>query len=262
MKLPILDNTALNEKVILVTGAGDGIGKQAALHYAKLGATVILLGKTKFKLEQVFDQIIEQNYPEPIILVKDLSQADGQYFEDLADSIEQTLGRLDGVLLNASELGTIQPTANISIEEFDKVMQVNVRSQFFLTQSLIPLLSSSPTASIIFTSSSVSQVPRAYWGTYCISKSATDNMMRLFADEYENSPLRFNSVNPGATRTNMRAKAYPAEQLDNLMAPEEIMGIYQYLMSDVSSNHNGKLFRVQPSSNAAEMHNYIVDIES
>lgn len=246
MKLPDLKNDALKNKVILVTGAGDGIGKQAAIHYAKLGATVILLGKTQFKLEQVFDEIVLNKNPEPIILTVDLSATQQDYFNDLADSIEQELGRLDGILHSAGQLGTIQPTVNIAEKEFDEVMQVNLRSQFFLTQALIPLLLKSENSSVIFTSSSVAQKAKAYWGSYCISKIASDGMMRLFADEYENSNVRFNAINPGATRTNLRAKAYPAEAPESLKSPQDIMPIYEYLMSDISCDSNGNIYIAQP----------------
>lgn len=261
MKLPEIEPSALAKKVILVTGAGDGIGKQAAISYAQHGATVILLGKTQFKLEQTYDEIIAAGHAEPMILPLDLNTVEQQYAEDLADAIEQEFGQLDGLLHNASELGAIQPIVNINASEFDQVMQVNFRAQFFLTRSLIPLLLKSQSGSVVFTSSSVAQQARAYWGTYCMSKFASDGMMQLLADEYENTSIRFNSINPGATRTAMRAKAYPADSTDLLKTPEEIMPSYLYLMSDHSHQLNGKIINAQPKANAESLSLPIINVD-
>ncbi|GBL05376.1 YciK family oxidoreductase [Glaciecola sp. KUL10] len=236
----------LKNKVILVTGAGDGIGKQAALSYAQAGANVVLLGKTVSKLEQVYDEIMAQGLVEPSIIPLDLMGATPQHYKDMASTIKSQLGGLDGVLFNASLLGNLCPFEQIKASEYEEVMQVNVNSKFHIMQALLPVLKESNAASVIFTTSSVGRNGRAFWGTYSISKFATEGMMQILADENKKSSVRFNCINPGATRTNMRAKAYPAEKPESLKTPLDIMPSYLYLMADASKSVNGQSLDCQP----------------
>ena len=235
----------LTNKIILITGAGAGIGKQAALTYAKLGATIILLGKTVNKLEAVYDDIISNGYPEPAIVPLDLKGATKQNYIDLAATIESQFGKLDGALLNASMLGELTPFGQIHEQIWNDVMKVNVNAQFLLAQALIPCLLKAENASLVFTTSSVGNKGRAYWGAYSVSKFATEGMMQVIADEYESSSLRTNIINPGATNTNMRASAYPAENKDELASAEDIMPLYVYLMSDDSKAINAQRLNAQ-----------------
>jgi NAD(P)-dependent dehydrogenase (short-subunit alcohol dehydrogenase family) len=237
--------TCLAHKVILVTGAGSGIGREAALHYAKFGASVILLGKTVSKLEAVYDDIIAAGGQEPAIVPLDLAGATPSHYAGLAGSIEHQFGKLDGLLHNASQLGELGPFEHIKVETWQQIMQVNVNSQFYLTQALLPLLKKSQAGSVIFTSSSVGVKGRAYWGSYAVSKFATQGMMEVLADEFENSALRFNCINPGGTRTAMRAKAFPAENPDSLPSAADIMPVYIYLMDRSISQENGQTFNAQ-----------------
>jgi len=240
-----IEKKSLNNKTILVTGAGSGIGKAAALSYAKLGATVILLGKTVKKLEAVYDEIISLGLAEPAIIPLDLKGATKQNYIDMSATIASQFGKLDGALLNASMLGELTPFTQIHEQIFNDVMKVNVNAQYLLAQALIPTLQLAENASLIFTSSGVGNKGRAYWGAYSISKFATEGMMQVIADEYENSTLRVNAINPGATNTGMRASAYPAEDKDNLAAPNDIMPLYVYLMSDDSLDVNGQTIKAQ-----------------
>jgi NAD(P)-dependent dehydrogenase (short-subunit alcohol dehydrogenase family) len=237
---------SLRNKVILVTGAGDGIGKQAALTYASCGATVILLGRTLVKLEATFDHIIAQGGAQPSIVPLDLEGATAQHYQGLVDTIAGEYGRLDGLLFNASALGALCPFIDIQEKEFDSVMQVNVKSSFLMVQSFLPLIKKNDTASVVFTTSSVGRTGRAFWGTYSMSKFATEGMMQILADEHKNKSIRFNCINPGATRTDMRAKAYPGEDPKTLKTPAQIMPTYVYLMSDVSRGVNGQSLDCQP----------------
>ncbi len=235
----------LANKVILVTGAGAGIGKEAAITYAKLGATVILLGKTVKKLESVYDEITASGLAEPAMIPLDLKGATKQNYIDMAATIASQFGKLDGALLNASMLGELTPFTQIHEQIFDDVMKVNVASQCLLAQALIPTLQLADNASLVFTSSSVGKQGRAYWGPYSISKFAIEGMMQVIADEYEKSNLRTNAINPGATNTSMRASAYPAEDKEKLATPADIMPLYVYLMSDESLDVNGQSIKAQ-----------------
>ncbi|MCG3765578.1 YciK family oxidoreductase [Vibrio cincinnatiensis] len=236
----------LKNKVILVTGAGDGIGKQAALTYAAHGATVILLGRTVKKLEKTYDEIEAAGYPQAAIVPLDMLGATTQHYLDMAETIEGQFGRLDGVLHSAGLLGVLSPFDQIGEDTFNEVMQVNVKAQFMLTQAILPLLKKTENARLIFTSSTVGHSGRAFWGTYAISKFATEGMMQVLADELSETTIRVNAINPGATRTGMRAKAYPAEDVNQLKTPEEIMPLYLYLMAPESQSVHGQCLDAQP----------------
>lgn len=243
------NDSLLDGKVIMVTGAGDGIGKTAAITYARHGATVILLGKTAEKLSATYDEIEAIGGPQPAIIPLDLKGANLQNYQDMAQSIEAEFGKLDGVLFSAGILGVLSPFEQIEEKVWDEVMQVNLKSQFLMTQALMPVLMQADRASIIFTSSGVGKKGRAFWGSYAISKFATEGMMQVLADECENTPVRVNCINPGATRTSMRAQAYPAEDPSELKTPEDIMDYYLYLMGDDSLEHSGKSFDAQKPRN-------------
>lgn len=236
----------LCDKTILVTGAGDGIGKQASLSFADKGATCILLGKTVEKLTAVYDEIVAAGGPEPAIIPLDLNGATPKHYQEMAVTIKEQFSSLDGVLFNASMLGHLQPFSQVSVDEWQKVMQVNLNSSMIITQSLLPILSQSKHASVVYTTSSVGRKGRAFWGSYAVSKFATEGMMQVLADEYKNSSIRFNCINPGATRTAMRAKAYPAETAETLKTPADIMPSYLYLMGDASIGINGESIDCQP----------------
>ncbi|MET1254373.1 YciK family oxidoreductase [Aliikangiella maris] len=235
----------LKEKVILVTGASDGIGKAAAKNYAKLGATVILHGRNTSKLESVYDEIVDAGYPQPAIIPLNLINASAEQCKSLAETIQQELGQLDGILHNAGMLGELSPIEFTPSESWHQIMQVNINAVYLLTHACLPLLRQSPNASLIMTSSSVGRKGRAFWGAYAVSKFAVEGFVQILADELDGSNIRVNAINPGATRTQMRAKAYPAEDRYRLVTPEEIMPIYEYLMGDDSLSINGQSFDAQ-----------------
>ncbi len=236
----------LKDRIILVTGAGDGIGRVAAKTYAAHGATVILLGRTLEKLEHVYDEIEAAGHPQPALVPLNLESAQEHDFIELTNTLEQEFGKLDGILHNAGLLGVRTPIESYDPVIWQQVMQVNVNAPFMLTQILMPLLERSDNASIIFTSSGVGRKSKAYWGAYAVSKFATEGMMQTLADEVSNiSSIRSNCINPGATRTQMRADAYPAENPDTVTTPEEIMPLYLYLMGKDSIEVNGQSLDAQ-----------------
>lgn len=236
----------LKDKVVLVTGASDGIGRAASLCFAGHGATVILLGRSNEKLEAVYDEIEAAGGPQPVIFQVDMLTATADDYRQLADAIATEFGRLDGLLHNASILGERTPVASYKPQLWQDVMQVNVNAQMLLTQALLPVLEAAPAASVVFTSSGVGRRGRAHWGAYAVSKFATEGLMQVLADELENiSDIRVNSLNPGATRTRMRATAYPGEDPNTLKTPEDIMPAYLYLVGDDSAGVTGQAFNAQ-----------------
>ena len=235
----------LKDRVILVTGAGRGIGEAAAKTYAAHGATALLLGKNEDSLNEVYDQIEAAGHPQPVVIPFNLETALPHQYDELAATIEAEFGRLDGLLHNAAILGPRTPLEQLSGDNFMRVMQVNVNAMFMLTSTLLPLLKLSEDASVIFTSSSVGRQGRAYWGAYATSKFATEGLMQVLADEVDGTQVRANSVNPGATRTGMRAQAYPGENPANNPLPEAIIPVYLYLMGPDSKGVNSQAFDAQ-----------------
>ena len=228
-------------RVVLVTGAGDGIGRTAALAYARHGAEVVLLGRTRSKLEAVFDTIAADTETRPVIVPADLARFDEDAGQRLAQAVEDDYGRLDGILHNASLLGPRVPVAHYPAAAWAEVMQVNAIAPVVITRALLPLLDAAPDASIVFTSSGVGRVGRAYWGAYAVSKFATEGLSQTLADEYEDAGrIRVNALNPGGTRTAMRAAAYPAEDPMSLPEPEAHMDLYLYLMGPDSAGVTGR----------------------
>ncbi|WP_108444267.1 YciK family oxidoreductase [Halomonas denitrificans] len=241
----------LDGRIILVTGAGDGIGREAALAFAGHGATVILLGRTIAKLEKVYDEIEAAGGPQPAIFPLNFEGAVLKDYHDMAETLDKEFGRLDGILHNAGMLGRITPFEQYNPELWEQVMQVNINGPIWMTQALLPLLKSSPDASVVFTSSGVGRRGRAYWGAYSVSKFATEGFVQVLADEVEHlGTLRVNSLNPGATRTAMRKAAYPGEDPLTLRTPEAIMPTYLWLMGPESRGHNGEQFDAQPPKGA------------
>lgn len=237
----------LRDRIVLVTGAGDGIGRAAALAYARHGATVVLLGRTIAKLEKVYDEIEAAGGPQPAIFPLNLEGATLKDYHDMAETLDKEFGRLDGILHNAGLLGRITPFEQYNPELWEQVMQININGPIWMTQALLPLLKSSADASVVFTSSSVGRKGRAYWGAYAVSKFATEGFMEVLADEVEHlGTIRVNTLNPGATRTKMRANAYPGEDPQTLRTPEEIMPTYLWLMGPDSKGCNGQRFDAQP----------------
>ncbi|GAB2711866.1 YciK family oxidoreductase [Halomonas garicola] len=237
----------LQGRTILVTGAGDGIGRAAALAYARHGATVILLGRTIAKLESTYDAIEQAGGPQPAIFPLNLEGATHADYLDMAETLHQEFGRLDGVLHNAGLLGRITPFEQYNPELWEQVMQVNVTGPVWMTQALLPLLKESADASVVFTSSGVGRKGRAYWGAYAVSKFATEGFVEVLADEVENQhAIRVNTLNPGATRTQMRRTAFPGEDPEALRTAEDIMPTYLWLMGPDSQGVNGEKIDAQP----------------
>lgn len=234
-------NDILRDRIILITGASDGIGKALALRAAELGARVILHGRSARKLEAVYDEI--ERIPgtlRPSIAVLDFASAGSEEYQSLAASIRAEFGRLDGLVHNVGILGERYSIEQYDIPLWQKVLHVNVTAAFVLTQVCLPLLREAADASILFTSSSVGRRGRAYWGAYAVSKFAVEGLSQTLADELREVPIRVNCINPGATRTRMRLAAYPAEDRSKLRAPSEVLATYVYLLGPDSLGVTGQ----------------------
>jgi NAD(P)-dependent dehydrogenase (short-subunit alcohol dehydrogenase family) len=231
----------LQDRIILITGASDGIGRALAKHAAELGAQVILHGRNAAKLEAVYDEIEAiDGVPRPSIVVMDLATADSEAYQSVSDSLTAEFGRLDGLVHNASMLGPRFPIAQYDAAQWQQVMHVNVTAAFALTQVCLPLLLKSVDSSVIFTSSGVGRKGRAHWGAYASSKFAIEALSQVLADEHAHTNLRSNCINPGATRTAMRLEAFPAEDRDRLKGPEEILATYIFFLGPDSRGITGQ----------------------
>ncbi|WP_119394181.1 YciK family oxidoreductase [Salinibius halmophilus] len=241
------------QKVALVTGAGAGIGAELSIQLARLGATVILLGRTQSKLEAVYDEIVGNGYPEPAIFPCDLNELDEAQAKGIAEAIHEQLGQLDILVHNASVLGQKTPLEQYNLSAYDQVMQINCKAPLVLTQALLPLLNESTAGRLLFTSSSVGRQGRAFWGAYSISKFATESMMQIFAAELDRvTNIAVHAVNPGATRTNMRAQAMPGEHPESVTPASDIMPTYLYLLGPEGSALHGQSIDAQTPKTASK----------
>jgi NAD(P)-dependent dehydrogenase (short-subunit alcohol dehydrogenase family) len=232
----------LKDHVIVVTGAGDGIGRATALAAAAHGATVVLLGRTVAKLTAVYDAIEEAGGAQPAIYPIDFEGATAHDFAIMAERLDQAFGRLDGVVHCAASFPYLSRIDDYDPETWGKVLQVNLSAPFMLTQACLPLLRRSQDASIVFLSDTVGRHGRAYWGAYAVSKFGLEGLMQTLADELAQSGIRANSLDPGPTRTNLRAQAYPVEDPAHLKPPEDVVPMVLWLLGPDSRATTGQAF--------------------
>ncbi len=233
-------NNVLQDRIILVTGAGDGIGRAAALAYAGHGATVILLGKTVPKLETVYDEIEAGGGATPAIYPMHLEGATPHDYDELANVVESNFGRLDGLLHNAANLPYLSRIKDYERDDWLKVMQVNLNAPFLLTQACLPLLGKSADARIVFTTAEVGSQGKAFWGAYGVSKFGIEGLTQILAAELENSAIRVNCIDPGPTRTLLRKRAFPGEDTASLKTPETLAPLYLWAMGPDSRDTTGQ----------------------
>ena len=236
-------------RVILVTGATAGIGRAVARALVQHGATVILHGRNEQTLEALYQELKPLG-PEPAVALLDLERAQGPQYQSLTSEIEARYGRLDGLLHNAAMLGDRSPIEHYDIGLWQRVLLVNLTAPFILTRCLLPLLRDSADASVLFTTSSVGQRGRAYWGAYAVAKSGLEGLAETLADELESTAVRVNLINPGATRTRMRARAYPAENPETLPTPLSQTPPFLYLLGPASRDVRGQRVELRAASPA------------
>jgi len=234
---------SLKDRVILVTGAGQGLGQAAALAFAQQGATVILAGRKQNKLEAVYDEMLATGLPEPLIFPLDLEKATEDDYKAMAEGIYQQLGRLDGILHNAAHFDRLGPLDINTSKEFERMFKVNVIAPFALTKACLPLLKMSEDASVVFVSSSAGHEAAAYWGAHGVSKKALEHLMQTWSLELQQFPqIRLNAVIPGAIQSPQRKKSHPGEVHAELPTADSLMEHYVYLMGPDSRNERGQVF--------------------
>lgn len=234
---------SLQDKIILVTGAGDGIGKAVSKRYAAEGATVILAGKNQQNLDAVYDEIEAAGGPQPAVLAVNFETATPVDYQNLAELIENEFGHLDGLLINAAWLGQTSSLSQYDIENWYKVMQINLNAPFMLTRILLPLLNKSNAASILF---NLDEKNSAYWGAYGVSKAGLESYMKILADELDsdNNPIQVNAIKPGKVRTKLRMKAYPGEDPNTVPLAEEVTDHFVELMAVEQHNRHGEIIKL------------------
>ena len=229
----------LKGRVILVTGAGSGIGRAISLAYARFGATVVLLGKMLKELEVVYDEIEEAGYPEPAIYPLNMEGAALKEYQDMADTFEEQLGGLDGIALNAGWLPAFIPFKEYDFELWSKTMTVNLHANVLITQVCLPLLEKSEDASIVF---SAHDSRKAYSGAFGIAKAGSQAMMDILADEYDTKDnfIRVNSIDTGPVDTQMRRMNFPGEDMTTVVKPEALVGPFLYFMGPDAGQRTGE----------------------
>lgn len=236
----------LKDRVVLVTGSSRGIGRVAALTFAAHGATVVLHGRDVPALEKVYDEIEAAGYAQPAAIPLDLDKATTRDYDALAYSIESQLGRLDGILHNASHVEKLSPLEQQSAEEWNRTLRINLVAPFALTQACARLLKRSADASVIFTLESHGYAPAAFWGGYAVAKAGAEALMKIQAAEWLASPnLRANAILPGPVASPSRAKTHPGEVAALQRQPEALMPTYLYLMGPDSRGFTGTVASCQ-----------------
>lgn len=231
----------LKGRVILVTGAGSGLGREAAIAYARHGATVALLGRNEKKLDAIYDEILAIGGPEPAMFPFDLEAADDSGFERLAGTISYHLKRLDGILHSAASFFLLTPLNQQTLAQWNTLLKVNLAAPFALTRACLPMLEASPDASVIFTGETHGHNPAAYWGGYAVSKSGLEALTTIFSQELERLPnIRINTLIPGPVNSPLRRKTHPGEDPGSLPQPADLLPWYLWLMGPDSRDIRGK----------------------
>lgn len=252
MRAHFLDKNAMNytpapdllkDRVILVTGAGQGIGKTAAIAYAQHGATVLLLGRNQKRLDAVYDEIVNAGYPEPMALKLDLAQASDEQLKAMAQAVFDQLGRLDGILHNAARFEGLVPLELQTLDQWMGTLRVNLAAPVALTRACLPLLTRAPDSAVVFTSETHGHAPTAYWGAFAVSKAGVETVIKIWSEELTPHPhLRMNAIVPGPVRSPQRLISHPAENREQLPTMESLMPLYLYLIGPDSRDENGRVF--------------------
>jgi NAD(P)-dependent dehydrogenase (short-subunit alcohol dehydrogenase family) len=238
----------LTDRIILVTGAAEGIGRAVARACARHGATVILSGADEARLETVYDEIEADGAPQPASLPLDLEQADEQLYLGVASTIGDEFGRLDGLVHCATYIPFLSRVDDYDAKEWERVLRINLTAPFLLTQACMPLLRAADDASVVFTSDRVGRKGLAYWGAYGAAAFGIEGLMQTLAEETrDSSNIRVNSLDPGAVRSAQRRQLYPGEDPNTLPTPDTVAPDYLWLLGPDSQGTSGQARSVSPA---------------
>jgi NAD(P)-dependent dehydrogenase (short-subunit alcohol dehydrogenase family) len=236
----------LENRAILVTGAGQGLGRAAAIAYAKHGATVIMLGRSVRKLEQVYDEILSVGGPQPAIFGMDLAAATDTDFAAMAEAIGYQIGRLDGILHCAAAFEVLAPQGLETVDGWMKLFKVNAAAPAAINRACANYLEASGVeqnaASVILVSETHGHAPVAYWGGFAVSKAALEAYFKVQADEWADSPMRINLIIPGPINSPQRARTHPGEAKNSLPQVAEMIPLLLYLMGADAADVRGQTF--------------------
>ena len=241
-----LSDGLLRDKVILVTGAGQGLGQAVSLAAAAHGAKIVLHGRTTAKLEKTYDAIVTAGGAMPAIAPLDFASAGDNDFRQLAQMIHHEFGRLDGIVHCAARLKQLQPLTNEKLDEWLAMLRVNLAAPFALTRACMPLLELSEDASVIFVSESHGVNPVAYWGGFAVSKFALTGLLKVWHDELPgDGKLRMNIVVPGPLKTPQRALTHPGEDRSRLRQPHDVAAAFLYLLGESGRDIAGEIIDLE-----------------
>jgi len=231
----------LRERVVLVTGAGQGLGRAVALEAASCGATLALLGRNQKKLESTYDAITAAGGAEPALIPVDLAAAGHAEYESLAQLLRKDLGRLDAVVHCAAHFVPLGPLAGQSLDQWNALLKVNLTAPFALTRACLPLLQAAPDSSVVFVGETHGAQPLAYWGGFAVAKSALSTLASIWAQELERKGKpRMNVFIPGPIASPQRMQSHPGEERGHLRTAESAARALIYLLDPVSADFNGR----------------------
>lgn len=227
----------LTDRICLVTGAAEGIGRAVALAAATQGATLILSDHPDADLAKIYDQIEAAGGAEPAILPFNLDEANEKASRTAAGLVGETFGRLDALVHCAAYAPYLGRIDDYEPAEWERVLRINLSAPFLLTQACLPLLRASRDAVVIFTSDRVGRTGLAYWGAFAAAKFGVEGLAQVLAEELrDSSPIRVACLDPGIVRTGLRARLYPGEDPFGLPAPETITPAYLELLAPLARN--------------------------
>ncbi len=237
-----MTNKILDGRVALITGASRGIGRALAKCFAEQGAHLILTARTQGALEELDDELRADGFDAPTLVPCDLTDFD--IIDKVGGAIYERFQKLDVLVGNAGLLGTLAPISHIDPKEWQKVLDINLTANWRLIRSMDPLLKASDAGRAIFVTSSVGHQARPFWGTYAVSKAALEMTAGIYAEECAKTNVRVNLINPGGTRTDMRAEAMPGEDPETVKTPEAIDHLFLELASP-ACQANGTLVEAE-----------------
>lgn len=235
------ENNALENRIILVTGAGSGIGKAVSRAASLAGATTVLCGRTLKKLEETYDEIMALGGVEPLIAPLNLETCGYQEVKAIADAIESNFGRLDGLVINAAQLGEHTPIKLATPQKFAKTIHINFNSQFLLLHTLLPLLEAGNSPACLLTGDEAS-TGRAFGGAYGIAKASQASLFAMLHEEMGDD-IRVHRVEPGAVSSSLRLQTFPGEESKHLTAADDIAPLFINALSPTCTLERGSVIR-------------------